>query len=806
MHSRLKIIFGLLGTFIVLVAALFGFLYYNITKSFPQTSGTIELEGLRGDVKIYRDEYGIPHLFAHEDHDAYFAVGFLHGQDRLWQLELMRRAGEGRLSEVLGAPTLEIDKMFRTIGIRRLAQRLTVSLDDTTRTALQAYADGVNTFIRHSKGKYPLEFDLLGIEPEPWRIEHSVLISRLMAWELNYSRWVDITLSILVERFGPDRARELFPEWPEGAPLIVPEALRGKRIASLLETVLDAEQLYRSFIGSGGFGGGSNAWAVSGAKSVSGKPLLANDPHLMLGIPARWYEMHVVTPQFDVAGAAIVGTPFIVIGRNRFIAWGVTNAMMDDHDFYIEEVDSLPYPSKYRYKEAWRAVQQSVDTILVKDGPPVLLTVYHTHRGPIINRFEKSARFSPHLFSMRWVGHELSQELRAFYLLNRARNWQEFNSALKDFAVPAQNFLYADMEGNIGYLTGGRIPVRTTKAPTLPFPGWTDEHEWNGFVPYDDMPRLYNPPEGFVATANNKIVSDAFPHYLSNLWEPHWRISRIVEQLRAQQKFTVRDFELMQNDAVSLHARELVPIILNAHKGVEVKDADVQKSLRYFRNWDFSMGRENVATTLFQSFFIHMMKNTLEDELGKDLLNVYDTLPSIPLTVMTNMMHRGASVWFDDIRTPQVETMDEIVRKSLADGIDELRAKLGGELKEWQWGRVHEVEFKHPLGAHPLLRRFLNLGPHPTDGAHSTINNGNFSFRRPFFQDIGPSTRQIFDLADIDNGRAVTPPGQSGQAFYKQYDDQLELWRTGRYRTSVMSPERIEQAGWELLTLRPLRP
>ena len=803
MHSRLKIILGVAGTCVVLALAIVGFLYYTITKSFSSTSGTIRIEGIQAETKIYRDAFGVPHVIAGSDHDAYVAVGFLHAQDRLWQLELVRRAGQGKLAEVLGERALVIDKMFRTIGVWHQAERLSRELDDTTRAALQAYADGVSTFIANARGKYPVEFDLLKIDPEPWTVEHSILVSRLMAWELNYSRWVDIVLGELVERFGAEKAAEIFPSWPDDADVIVPDALRGRRIASLGLDLLKADQAYRNLLGSGGFQSGSNAWAISGSKSATGKPILANDPHLLFAIPARWYDLHVSAPGLDVAGASIVGTPFVVIGRNRSLAWGVTNAMMDDQDFYAEEVDSIQHPSRYRFHNTWRPVGQQLDTILVKDGKPVLLTTYRTHRGPIINRLEESARFSPNLLSMRWTGHEISHELRTFYKINRASNWQEFRGALRHFGGPAQNFVYADTNGNIGYSTAGKLPIRNAKSHTLPFPGWTDEFDWKGFVPFEQMPQLLNPSEGFVATANNKIASDSYPHYISNLWEPPWRITRITELLRSKPLFSLEDMERMQFDLLSPHAREVVPIVLRAFEGKHVEDADVRMALTYFRNWNFEMGEGDVSTTLFQSFFSTMIRNTLEDEMGKELLALYDTLSSLPLSVMTNLMHKGSSPWFDNVATPQVESLNDIIRLSLNQAIAALRQTLGGELKEWQWGRFHTVEFRHVFGGNEFLRPVFNRGPYPIGGSHSTINNGNFSLGRPFLNNVGPSTRQIFDLSDVNNGRAVTPPGQSGQVFHGHFDDQLQLWREGSYRRWVMDPNVMEQSGYDLLLLLP---
>lgn len=805
MSSRLRILIGVLGTLAVLTLAAFIFLYYLITKSYPETSGTVDVSGIHADVRIYRDEYGVPNIYANSEYDAYYAVGYVHAQDRLWQMELLRRAGEGRLSEVLGEPALKVDKMFHTLGLWPLMQQLSTTLDDKTRAALQAYADGVTQYIVTHKGKYPIEFDALNFEPEPWTVEHSLLVSRLMAWELNYSRWVDIVLGQLVERLGAAKASEIFPTWPEGAPLIIPEEVRGKKIVGMADQILDADQSFRQLLGNVGLESGSNAWVVSGSKSSTGKPILANDPHLLFSAPGRWYELHVSGPDFDVSGASIAGVPFIIIGRNKSVAWGVTNAMLDDEDFYVEEVDSAQHPTKYRFNNTWRPIEQRVDTIYVKNSPPVLLTIYRTHRGPIVNRMEPAAQFSRQLLSMRWVGHELSDEAKAFYIINRAHNWREFLDGLRYFAVPAQNFVYADVDGNIGYHTGGKLPIRKTKTTTLPFPGWTDEYDWKGFVPFDQMPQSFNPPEGFIATANNKIVSDAYPYYISNLWEPDWRITRITEILRSQSKFSVEDMQRLQQDVVSPQARELVPIILKACDSLPQSDPDVQATLTYFRNWNFEMKPNDVATTLFQSFLVRMVHNTFEDEMGPALLGIYDTLATVPLVAITKLMKKGSSDWFDNVKTPQIETMNDIIRQSLEQGVRDLKTTYGGAIKELRWGTVHQVEFPHVFGSNPLLARIFNIGPFPVGGSHSTVDNGDFRLSQPFMNHIGPSTRQIFDLSDMDNTRSVTPPGESGQVFQRHYDDQIQLWLNGAYRKNPMARETIENAGYDLLRLHPAR-
>jgi penicillin amidase len=803
MHISKQAVVGISATVVALSIVVAALGYYLLTRSFSKTSGTVSVSGIGNEVKIYRDEYGVPHIEARSEHDSFFAVGFTHAQDRLWQMELFRRVGSGRLSEILGDRTLSVDKMFRTLGFWRQAQKLALELDEQTRAALQAYADGVNEYIAAHKGRYPVEFDMLNFEPEPWTVEHSLLLSRLMAWELNYARWVDLLLEELVQRFGAEKAKEIFPYWPEDAPLIIPKETRSKKIADDLRQFFDAEGAYRSLLGMSPLESGSNAWAVSGAKSTTGKPLLANDPHLILMAPARWYELHIAAPGIDVAGMSIPGDPFIILGRNRRIAWGVTNAMMDDEDFYVEQVDSLRHPTRYRLNNEWRPIREDVDTILVKGEPPVVLSIYRTHRGPIVNKFEPGARDVDALISMRWVGYENSDEAGAFYRIDKANNWQEFQEALKFFAVPAQNFVYADVDGNIGYYTGGKLPIRKTKGPTLPFPGWTTEYDWLGFVPFNQMPHLFNPPEGFIATANNKIIDDSYPYDISNHWESPWRSIRINEVLREQGKFSVEDNERLQCDLISTQAREVVPFIEHAYDSISVTDPDVKTMLEYFRSWNFEMRKEDVGTTLFQAGITRLIYNMFHEKMGDRLYGLYDTLASTPLSALSRLLKNPDSEWFDDPRTPARETRDDMIRKSVSDALHDLKIGLGGELKEWQWGRVHTVTFGHVFGENAVLGGFFNVGPFPVGGSHATVNVGQYFLAHPYKSVVGPSMRQIFDLADANDTRSVLPPGQSGQVFSSHYKDQTTMWLNGGYKVRPMEHSEVEATCPELLTLEP---
>jgi len=799
----LKILLGLGVTVTIVFVALLVIGLFMVRKSFPKAEGTARANGVSAQVEIFRDRFGVPHLIADNDHDLYFAIGYVHAQDRLWQMELVRRAALGRLAEVLGPEALEIDRLFRVLGLRRVAQQSETLLGNETRLALSAYAEGVSEFIATHRGRFPVEFDILEFEPEPWTVEHSLLVNRLMAWELNYARWIDILRGVLAEKMGPARARELYPEWSEDAPVIALGETRVRNVAQEGLDFLARDRQYRSLMGLGGFQTGSNAWSVSGKKTASGRALLANDTHLFLTAPARFYELHAMAPGVNVAGMTVAGVPFVIIGRNRAISWGVTNAMLDDADYYIEEVDSLDHPTRVRSRGRWVPIETYRDTIFVKGDRSVVLTSYWTPNGPVINRVEPAASLSSQLLSFRWTGHEPSADARTFYLLNRAANWREFKAALRYFNVPAQNFVYADTAGAIGYQLAGKVPMRGPVQSAVPLAGWADNTAWRGFVRSDELPSVLNPPEGFTATANNKITSDSYPHHLSTYWEPDWRIRRITELLMVGGPFTVDDMKAIQRDVLSIQARDLIPVILAAFDSVEVSDPTVRDCLTYFRNWTYEMHDRDVATSIFHAFVSAAIRNTFSDELGDVAFQLFDTLATPPLLALTHAMRDPHSPWFDRVDTEPIEGRDEIIRMSLDQGVKFLTQARGEDIKEWTWGSLHQAEFQHLFGSNALLRSMFSPGPFPTGGSHSTVNNGYYRLDKPYANEVGPAMRMVFDLGDSTGYESVLPPGQSGHVFHDQYDDQITLWlNVGTKRTLLLESD-VRAAGYQRLILRP---
>jgi penicillin G amidase len=798
--QRSKLLIGLLLLLAVLVTAGVLFIRYEIRKSFPVTDGTVQAAGLRAPVVIGRDTYGVPRIQAEGEGDMFFGQGFVHAQDRLWQMDMQRRVAAGRLSEIFGSPTVPFDRMFRIIGLRSTAEEVLAALSPGSREILESYCRGVNAFLEGARGKYPAEFDLIGYTPEPWTPLDCILVARLMAWELNLAWWTDLTYGAIAERVGPEKTLDILPTYPSGVSPTVRSFPYSVSVMGMLRT----DEAYRRFTGVSGFGTGSNVWAVAPWKSVTGSALLANDTHLHLLLPCHWYEAQLRCPAYGVWGMTIPGAPGVVAGRNDSIAWGVTNLMADDADFYVEHIDSSD-TTRYWDDGAWRPLSIRVEQIPVRGDSAVPVVIRETRNGPIVTDIADpvAKRHMPYAASMRWTGREIDDPLAAFLAIDRARNWTEFSDGVQKLAVPGQNFVYADVRGNIGYRCGARIPIRPRRSSLLPLPGWDRSLAWKGFVPAEKLPYLFNPPEGYVATANNKVADEAYPYHIGDLWEPPSRILRLREILgKKEERFSVQDFERLQNDTYSHHAREIVPFIYAAFSDSTLVSPEDARLLEYFKNWNFYFSRDDIVTAIYQVFWMRLLNNIYRDEMGSELFHDFLILVNVPVRVTTRLLQEGTSPWFDDITTPVVENRDDIVRKSLREAGEELRRRLGEAPRDWRWGNLHTVTLKHLLGLQKPLDRIFNLGPYPVGGASTALTSFEYDHNHPFEVTIGPSFRQIFDLGRPEEGRAVLAGGQSGQIFHPHYDDQAALWLNGGYRkVSGVSP----MPGSGYLRLEPYR-
>ena len=506
-------------------------------------------------------------------------------------------------------------------------------------------------------------------------------------------------------------------------------------------------------------------------------------------------------PDRMVRGMSIPGIPGVVAGRNDSIAWGVTNLMADESDFFIEQLDS----SGTRVLDGglWRDLEIETQKIAVRGDTTRLLTVRRTPRGPLISDIGPVLRqWSPsEAMSMRWTGYEPDDPFEAFRRINSAHDWNSFSDGVRAFTVPAQNFVYADVRGTIGFHAGGRIPVRGRRSALLPLPGWEHSNDWRGFVPPEALPRMVNPPEGYIASANDKLVDDSYPYHISDLWEPPSRIQRLREILGdSRGTFSVADCERLQQDVYSHFGRELREHLLTALQDSALGVAHEEQILQYIRNWDCMFSVDDLASTIINQVLVRLLENVFVDEMGEELYHDYIILANVPVRVIGRLLAEGESGWFDDIRTPARESKREIIRRSLREALQTLSGRLGEQPRLWRWGELHTVTFRHPLGLVRPLDVVFNRGPFPFAGGTTALLSGEYRFSDPFQVVVGPAYRQIFDLSGTTEFRAILPPGQSGQAYHPHYDDQLQLWRIGGYRRGTTLEDRQR---WERLSLKP---
>ncbi len=540
MKTFKKVLLGLLIFFVVLAGGVGGALVYLVRHNFPQTSGSISVPGLQAEVRVLRDEWGVPHIYAQNNHDLFFAQGYIHAQDRFWQMEFWRRIGMGRLAEILGESALESDQFLRTVGFARVAEEEVRRMDAETLSILQAYADGVTTYIQQRKGRLGLEFTLLGLtgvkfEPEPWTPVHTLTWAKVMAYDLGGNMDSEIIRTELLRKFGEDAVQQLMPAYPYEHPVIVPTGVAWENVDTSLLAVLDEVNQFasRTVVGTG-----SNNWTISGQKTVTGMPILANDPHLSIQMPSIWYEIGLHGGDFDVVGASFPSAPGVIIGHNRHIAWGVTNLGPDVQDLFVEKINPNN-PNQYEFQGEWRDMQVIEEYIRVAgQAEPEKLTVRITHHGPIVNGVMGPLHGTT---ALQWTALQPNTLFRAVLELDRARNWDEFRDALSKWDIAAQNFVYADIEGNIGYQSTGKIPIRASGDGLMPVPGHTGEYDWTGYIPFEDLPYRFNPPEGFIVTANNAVVDEQYPHLIALEWASGFRAARITELIQSKEKLSVAD-------------------------------------------------------------------------------------------------------------------------------------------------------------------------------------------------------------------------------------------------------------------------
>ncbi|MEM8534764.1 MAG: penicillin acylase family protein [Chloroflexota bacterium] len=788
------------------VIVMLGVIWF-VRRPWPQINGTLSVTGLLSPVRIVRDASGIPHIYADNEHDLFFAQGYTHAQDRLWQMEFNRRIGRGTLSEALGKPTLENDRFLRTIGLRRAAEYTWTCIDTETRTILEAFAKGVNTYVAANSHRLPLEFAILGIQPEPWTPIDTLLWGEQMSWILGDNCGAELLRAKLIAVAGEEAAQQLMPPYPHNMPSIVPDGVNG--YSWLRNKTIKQWDLTEDLFGGPSSNQGSNNWVVHGTRTASNKPLLANDTHLYLQMPSIWYENGLHGGRFDVVGFTIPGVPMIVIGHNGTIAWGLTDMLPDVQDLYIEKLDDPITPTRYEYQNEWHDLEIIDDTISVRGVGQTPLRILKTHHGPIINQVSKGMvhavrgvdEMEP--LALCWTGTEGSTIVQALYHINLASGWDDFRTALRSWNSPGMNMVYADVMGNIGYQSSGKIPIRASNHTGLvPTCGWTGENEWQGYIPFDDLPYMLNPSEGFIATANNKVVTDDYPYHLAYEWSDPFRIQRITDILNSNDCMDISDTCDLQIDTFSVAAERIRPYLLN----ITPQNTIQTRALALVESWNLYSEADQPGASIYTVWYWFMVQNIWRDKLGQQLTQSYMHYYWLHGRMILQLLEQPESQWFNDSTTTQVETRDDIIRRSLEEALAWLGERYGNDPQKWQWGRVHTMTFVHrPLGRVPiwLFKRLFNSKTFPVGGDDFSVNASWMRESRTFTMAGGTAQRLIVDLNNLDNSWAVNSTGQSGHALHPQRDDQTDLWRHGKYHPLLYSQKAVEQQASAILNLTP---
>jgi penicillin amidase len=830
-------------------------------RSLPSYQGRRHVPGLREPATVVRDEHGIPHIYARNARDLFFAEGYIHAEERLFQMDMARRACRGRLAEVLGDDLIpwrestiqfqgltvpDLDLFFRTFGLEQAAERALSAVSGEAAEALDAYARGVTRFIeetfapppgeRRARPR-PIEMRLLDYVPEPWTPLDSLAVLKGLAFQLDVSWKMKLAILAAAARLGPGdpRLAEILPRAYEGnEPRVVhsngaaraaaeggaPEAAPGGERARLrgageaARGLLMASGQFCDFVGWSGAHVGSNNWVLGAKKTTTGAPILCNDPHLRLVTPSTWFLTHLVGGPYDVLGASAPGLPGVALGHGRRVAWGCTLAMVDDTDLYLEDLHPSN-PALYRVADRFEPFAVRRETIKVREErDPRVRFVRSTRHGPILSdalprhgpispvldpaSWNADGRGAP-LIALRWTAAvDPGDEVGALLGIARAEGWADFVQALRGVKAPAQNFVYADVDGHIGYYLAGSIPIREGGEPPLPVPadGARGEGEWKGFVPFEELPHLFDPPSGAISTANNQPVDDSYPHYISRFYEPRYRVERIRELLDAKERLSPEDAAAIQLDVRSRQARDLIEALLRpvedrlkAEGGV-----DVAIALNHVLDWSCDCTADSIGAAIFHVFLHDLLEETFSDALGDDICTAFLESFSIHVPLVESVLTDPTSAWYAE------RDRDTLVCRTFKGAVERLMRDVG-PIADLQWGRIHQVEMRHPFHTRPVLRRLFDIGPAPTGGSPVTVNNGTWIEAYPFAHVVGASYRQVIDLGALKRRyptRLVIHGGQSGNPASPHYDDQARAWLAGELLEVHLLFEEVERRGRHL--------
>ena len=745
----------------------------------PDLEGSRTLDGV-AKVEIFRDERGTPHIYAGSDDDLFFGYGFAMGQDRLWQLDYLRRKAMGRLSEILGPSRLELDTIARTVGTNRTAAEEAERLPEVTVRRLEAMARGINAAMEEARGRLPIEFDLLDYEPEPWSHVDSVAIWAEFRWYLT-GRLPVIVLPELAKRaLGEGPLYQAFLTGEADEESIVPPGYYDTRRSG-------AEKVGAAVSGPDE-GLGSNNWVIGSGRSESGLPLVASDPHIAFGSVSCWYQVHLSGAGFNVTGSGYVGVPGIIFGRNDRVAWGLTNNICAQRDLYQEKEDP-DRPGYFLHDGQWEQAEEISEGIIVKGGETVTKRVQITRNGPIVDEILPEPARDTGPVSFRWMGHEPCDEITSLLNVNAASSAAEVREALRTWVVPTWSYGFADVDGHIGYQAVGRIPIKEDWGRGYR-PGWDPAHQWRAAIPYDALPRMEDPEQGWIRSANNRTVADDYPYPLSGVWSSGHRARRIRQMIEDNGRLSREDMAAMQVDSLSLRAVEGLPGLLRILEAAE--DARVRGTADHLRAWDCRMEPESVGAAIFETFFHVWGLEVAAERFGGDAAELLGTaVAGLALELLDVDRHS----WFAN------SNRDEAVIRAMKTTLDDLQARLGPDMSSWTWGSVHTIQLRHHLSDRGEIFQTLDRGGDPVGGSGVTVCNTGFDPN--YLAVMGANYRINADLADDPPGLwAVDAAGQSGHPGSANYCDQLPTWLDGRHHYIPIDRARVEREAGKRLVLR----
>lgn len=772
-----KTVLVILGSVLILIVGALLYLNSYVNKSLPQHEGTINLPMLEQEVVVLTDEDGVPHIKAENDRDLFIAQGYIQAQSRLFQMDMSRRQASGRLSEVAGEAAVNTDKYFRTLGLRRAAVKSYNIASDEAKDVMGWFADGVNAYIDEAAetSRLPIEFTLMGSEPELWTPIDSFTIAKYMAFDLG-GHWERQAFNYyLLNEYDEEKAYELFPTYPENKPTIIQD------------DEIDIAQSFEHAIIPPPFNG-SNNWVVSGEKSASDFPLLADDPHLGLATPSIWYEMHLESDELNVSGVIFAGIPGIILGHNEHIAWGVTNVGPDVQQLYIEKRNP-DNEAEFLFEGEWEQADIIDEPIVVKGEETISFQVMETRHGPVVSEFAEDSGKNT-VLSLRWTALEATTEAQAILDFARATNWEEFEKGLESFLSPAQNFVFAAKDGTIAYKANGNIPIyENSDDALLPLPGWLEEHEWAGYIPFDELPRVVNPEKEFIATANNKVVGDDYPYHISNVWAQPYRYERIAEELESGDNFTVEHMKDLQMDTMNLRAREFVPLFLDTVQNATLSKEE-QEAIELLEQWDYD-DHVNEAQPLIFHHWMNEIEALLYEDIPENMMDLFSGRAQTADELLRTAINGDNSIWMDEKGGVEI-----VLHDSLTSVLTHLEKEFGADQTAWEWGDYHKVQFYHILsGIHPVLDYFLQKEkPMPVGGSGVTPMAASYDVETGEVNH-GASWRFVIDTSDLNTGYHIVGPGQIGHFKSEWYDDQMHDWVNGTFHETKLD----EQEGKQLI-------